>query len=597
MLHEIIGGLLSNAGVRNEIEYWSKYSSGVATSASAVDHMSNALGTIGFYGHPRDAFNKWAGSLGSNGVVDNLIGYFSNTTLAALPLGLTFYKDFTNTSTPDADFSIGSKTATFTWSTTDSTRTYIDSDGIIQIADTVNTPRYAGGYYDSTGFHTEDTNGNSVAGLMIEGAGTNYSANSYCSIDSNSDGMSDYWALTENSSSPITQERTVATDISGIESAYWQHVGVTGATGENTKYFILSSGGSADGTFSSGDKITFSVYVKGSTTGCTLFLQIQERDLNGYPIRDTGSYALSPVVLSSTIKKYSYTITGADRTRTISAFADAGGGEVLVTASSDTFLSTGVTITISGTTNYNGTYVMTRVDNTSFKITAAWAGDDATGTATAVLMRAQGRIKVTSLDDGNIIDLYATHAQLEKSPYATSYIPTTTAAVTRNAEVLKYAISGNRTAASETFFMNWIPIRTPIQSGSAVLLDSDTKLRRSNESSGGARNVFFPNATNSASCVVAGNNALPINTSVVYTFACDNSASKSIHARFFVNGSPSDNTPTDTDNFTSPVWGTYFYLCSTNTGNNQHDAILRSITIFNRELSSTEITNVYNMVK
>jgi len=67
--------------------------------------------------------------------------------------------------------------------------------------------------------------------------------------------------------------------------------------------------------------------------------------------------------------------------KTISAFADLGGGEVQVTTSTAHGFSTNDTITISGTTNYDDTYTITRLTSTTFKITATWVADDGTGTA------------------------------------------------------------------------------------------------------------------------------------------------------------------------------------------------------------------------
>jgi len=66
--------------------------------------------------------------------------------------------------------------------------------------------------------------------------------------------------------------------------------------------------------------------------------------------------------------------------KTITAFADAGGGEVQVTAASHGFDDYDI-VTISGTTNYNGTYAITKVSASAFKITDTWVSDDATGTA------------------------------------------------------------------------------------------------------------------------------------------------------------------------------------------------------------------------
>lgn len=77
------------------------------------------------------------------------------------------------------------------------------------------------------------------------------------------------------------------------------------------------------------------------------------------------------------INKYELSIsTGVS----ITAFADAGSGEITVTAASHGF-STDDIVTISGTINYDGTYSVTKVNDNSFKITDTWVSDDATGTA------------------------------------------------------------------------------------------------------------------------------------------------------------------------------------------------------------------------
>jgi hypothetical protein len=70
---------------------------------------------------------------------------------------------------------------------------------------------------------------------------------------------------------------------------------------------------------------------------------------------------------------------------TITAFADAGSGEVTVTDGTPVTdgthgLDTNDVVQITGTTSYNGTFVITKVDNDNFKITTTWVADDATGT-------------------------------------------------------------------------------------------------------------------------------------------------------------------------------------------------------------------------
>lgn len=67
--------------------------------------------------------------------------------------------------------------------------------------------------------------------------------------------------------------------------------------------------------------------------------------------------------------------------RIITVFADAGGGQVTVTSTGHG-LSNGDTVYISGTTNYDGTEVISNVAADTFEITHSWDGDDAAGFVT-----------------------------------------------------------------------------------------------------------------------------------------------------------------------------------------------------------------------
>ncbi len=71
------------------------------------------------------------------------------------------------------------------------------------------------------------------------------------------------------------------------------------------------------------------------------------------------------------------TLTGS-----ITAFADAGSGQVTVTSASHG-LSTNDVVTITGTTNYNGTFTIANATTNTFEITDTWVSDDATGTWTS----------------------------------------------------------------------------------------------------------------------------------------------------------------------------------------------------------------------
>ena len=68
---------------------------------------------------------------------------------------------------------------------------------------------------------------------------------------------------------------------------------------------------------------------------------------------------------------------GNGPTAVITAFADAGGGQVTVT-SANSFIN-GESLTISGTDNYNGIFTVANAAPSNFEITATWVSDDAKG--------------------------------------------------------------------------------------------------------------------------------------------------------------------------------------------------------------------------
>lgn len=72
-------------------------------------------------------------------------------------------------------------------------------------------------------------------------------------------------------------------------------------------------------------------------------------------------------------------ITDAAGGTSITVFADAGGGEVTVTAVAHGMITDDI-CRITGTTSYNGIFKITKLTADTFKITDTWVADDATGT-------------------------------------------------------------------------------------------------------------------------------------------------------------------------------------------------------------------------
>ncbi len=76
---------------------------------------------------------------------------------------------------------------------------------------------------------------------------------------------------------------------------------------------------------------------------------------------------------------------GAGTDKTITAFADAGGGQVTVTSANHNIPS-GNFVDITGTTSYNGNFKITNVTTNTFEITDTFVSDDATGTINATVV-------------------------------------------------------------------------------------------------------------------------------------------------------------------------------------------------------------------
>lgn len=78
-------------------------------------------------------------------------------------------------------------------------------------------------------------------------------------------------------------------------------------------------------------------------------------------------------------------VYGAGEDKTITAFADAGGGQVTVTSVNHN-IPTGNSVDITGTTSYNGNFQITNVTTNTFEITDTFVADDATGTINATVV-------------------------------------------------------------------------------------------------------------------------------------------------------------------------------------------------------------------
>lgn len=178
---------------------------------------------------------------------------------------------------------------------------------------------------------------------------------------------------------------------------------------------------------------------------------------------------------------------------------------------------------------------------------------------------------------------------------STSGIPTINAngysATTANADVLKYAISGNRTAAQETFICKFMPDSSfandginrficdtgnsgvSTVDGALLKTTTGTVIFHSPESSRGYSGVtnILGNVSYIVSGLFFGNTGNP-------------------NARLYLN-SVLESTQ-NSDMISSPDFGSFFYLGTKGTGVNQLNGSIAWVKIFNRPLTASEIATL-----
>lgn len=415
-------------------------------------------------------------------------GYFKR-------MNATFVKFFDNLpagevspSLLNADFSKGSKTATFTATRTGagvSPGTYVDSSGVIQtVSGTDNVARIQGGYYDATGFHAQK-------GLMIEGAMTNRAL---------------YSGTPEN--------------------AAWTKTNITADNDD-------SGSTSPDGTATAN-----------SLTAST----------------DNGTFVQA------------YAITGDAKTYTASCWLKrkTGTDPIYLGAVEDGTGKSEVTI-------YTDKWV--RVSDT-----ATTDGDDA------------GKDPAFYLEISNDTDaVYIYGMQLENSSYMTSYVPVAAdTALARGAETLKYANSGNRTAATESVFVKFAP-ESEFANDSIIrlLFSSETKIRSLQKSAAG-NVVWYPNQSDSSGCNPAYAPSGYVNVSNIVC-AIAYGETEATNARIYENGTAKDS---NTTNYTAPAWGTYFYVGGSASfpGTLALNGIVQSLAFFSDAKSAANVLAITNIL-
>lgn len=235
---------------------------------------------------------------------------------------------------------------------------------------------------------------------------------------------------------------------------------------------------------------------------------------------------------------------------------------------------------------------LTYSSNLLSSLTTSWKKFTVTGTAPALTDRVSFPIVIDNIDNGDAVDFEVYAPQLEINPYATSWIPTTTAALTRGAEVLKYETTGNRTAAAETIFIKFAPESVFASDGiQRYLTTSDTKERQINKNASSTKLNSYSNATDNAAVTGVSTTIPAANTSYMSTSVIQHA---SPYVQSYINGI-SEGTYTVGD-FTSNAWGTYWYVGSALSSASQLNGIIQCVVIFSRALSASEILYVSNLL-
>ena len=184
--------------------------------------------------------------------------------------------------------------------------------------------------------------------------------------------------------------------------------------------------------------------------------------------------------------------------------------------------------------------------------------------------------------------VYAWGAQFENVNFASTLIGVNaTAALTRGLEKLSYLNSNNRTAATESMFFKLTPFASSASiTVSQILLASDTKNRSlivSSTNSGRFR--FAPNSTDSPAVILNLIEAdVTAGTSVVGSATCASTGDP--NATLYQDAANSVSSDVD---WTSPAWGTNFYVGTASNGAGGMYGIVEAIAFFSSAMSASNV--------
>ncbi len=196
-------------------------------------------------------------------------------------------------------------------------------------------------------------------------------------------------------------------------------------------------------------------------------------------------------------------------------------------------------------------------------------------------------LKITTSGDA----VYVYGAQLEKFPYATSFIPNTATATTRPHEILSYVISGNRTLAAESCFAKFRPLGKNFANDNVqrTVFTTQTKERTLRKSNTSTVMRMVPNNTDNSSVTATG--ALPhvAGTSYVSAGVCRHVGTIWPYVEIYDDG-VFDAQYTSGD-WTNPAWGTNFYVGNNGTSL-ELNGIIEAVAFYNTALEYPDVNHI-----